>query len=714
MDLPKTYDHTKVENKIYALQEKSGFFNPDRLPNKGKPFTILMPPPNANDPLHVGHALFVALQDIMVRYQRMKGRKALWLPGEDHAGFETQVVFEKKLEKQGRSRFDMTREQFFQEVFDYTQENRKTVREQLKKLGASCDWSRDTFTLDKHVVKTVYQTFKKMADEKLIYRGERLVNYCTRHRTAFSNLEIAHETRKDPLYYIKYGPITLATVRPETKFGDTAIAVHPEDKRYQQYIGKEIVIDTLLGEKKMKVIADTAVDPVFGTGAVKVTPAHDQNDYEIWMRHKQEIPGPLKVIAQDGKLTDRAGPYAGLRVKEAREKIAADMSAKGLIEKVDEQYEHTVSLCYKCRTVLEPTLMSQWFMRMKPLAKPALEAVREKKVVIIPANYAKVYSHWMNHIEDWNISRQNWWGIAIPAWKCGACSKPEAEKWIITDGKTPKTCPTCKSSNLVRDPDVFDTWFSSGQWPFAVLGYPTGKDFKTFYPTSVMETSYDILFFWVARMIMLGLYRTGKIPFETVYLHGLIRDKDRQKMSKSKGNVIDPLGVIEQYGTDALRIALVAGNTPGSDSAISEEKIRGYRNFINKVWNISRFVLLQSEDYSAAKKPRLAREDTRILKDFEAKAKKITEHIEKFRFFLATEVLYHYIWHTFADKVLEQSKEVLQNPKTRASRQYVLLEVLLGILKLLHPFAPFVTEEIYQQLPLKNKKKTIMIEPWPT
>ncbi len=707
MELPKTYEPQKTEQHIYELWEKSGLFNPDKL--KGKPFTILMPPPNANDPLHIGHAVFVTLQDIMTRHARMKGRKALWVPGMDHAGFETQVVYEKKLEKQGRSRFDMTREQFYQEVWDYTQKNRDIVRNQLKKLGASCDWSRETFTLDKKIIDTVYQTFKAMFDQGLAYRAERLVNYCTKHRTAFSELEIKREERKDPLYYIAYGPLTIATVRTETKYGTVALMVHPKDKRYQQYVGKEFPVDTMLNKKGViKVIADESVDPEFGTGVVTVTPAHDFVDFEVWQRHQSEIPPPLQVIGKDGKLNEHAGPYAGLKVAEARQKSAQDMQAKGLIAKIDQEYVHHVALCYKCSNVIEPMLMSQWFLRMAPLAAPAREAVKKKRITIIPSHQEKVFFHWMKNLKDWNISRQNWWGIAIPAWQCASCSS-----WTVTQGKEPKTCSTCKGDSLKRDPDVFDTWFSSGQWPFAVLGFPKGKDFKTFYPTQVMETGYDILFFWVARMIMLGLYQTKQIPFQTVYLHGLVRDKDRQKMSKSKGNVIEPLGVAEIYGTDALRMALTVGNMPGQDTAISEDKIRGYRNFVNKLWNISRFILMSTQDFKQSSRATLSSKDKKILKDFAKVSKKATALLDDLKFSHSAELLYHYVWHELADKILEESKPVLQNPKQKKARQKVLLSVLKDCLILLHPFIPFVTEEIYQKLPAKKGKKLLMAESWP-
>lgn len=712
--IEKNYDPKKTGKLIYSLWEKSGFFNPDKLPGKNnEPFTIIMPPPNANDPLHIGHALVMSLEDIMIRFNRMKGKKTLWLPGSDHAGFETQVVYEKKLAQKGRSRLDMPREEFYKEVLAYTKKNKKITKEQMKQIGASADWSRDTFTLDKHIVETVYKTFKRMVDDNLIYRGERLINFCTKHQTAFSELEVERVEKKDPLYYIKYSPIEVATVRPETKFGDTAIAVHPNDKRYSRYIGKDLEVKTLLGDKKIRVIGDSSVNPEFGTGAVKVTPAHDFNDFEMWQRHQKEMPEPIKVIDETGRMTKETGPYEGLKVSEAREKVVADMIKAGLISRVEEDYTHSVSVCYKCKNIIEPLMKKQWFIKVKPLARPAIKAVKDKQIAFIPKSSEKVYFHWLKNINDWNISRQNWWGISIPAWQCLDCSTKEKEKWITTDGKKPTRCPDCGGKRLVRDPDVFDTWFSSGQWPFATLKYPNNKDFKTFYPTSVMETGYDILFFWVARMIMLGIYVTGKVPFKTVYLHGMIRDKDRQKMSKSKGNVIDPLVVIEVYGTDALRLALIIGNMPGKDSPVSEEKIRGYRNFINKIWNIFRFLSFNIEDYDSKKKVVLTKDDKRIMDEFNKTAERITEHMESFRFSHAAEEAYHYCWHTFADKVIEESKPILQDTKTRRARQYVLVETMGGIIKLLHPFIPFITEEIYQGLPLRKKATLLMIDRWP-
>jgi len=695
MELPSQYNAKEVEDKIYQLWEKSGFFNPDKLPSRHKkPFTIIMPPPNSNGSLHIGHALFVTLEDIMTRYQRMKGKKALWLPGADHAGFETQVVYDKKLEKEGRNRFQIPRDQLYKEILGFTLANKKVMENQLKKLGASCDWSREKFTLDENIIKVVYQTFEQLKKDELVYKGKRIVNWCTKHQTSLSDVEIKYEERNDPLYFIKYGPLELATVRLETKFGDTAVAVNPKDKRYKQYVGKEIEIDTLLGKTKIKVIADEHVDPDFGTGVVKVTPAHDPDDFAIWQRHINEIEGPKEVINQYGKLTEIAGPYAGMKVKEAREKIAQNMAEKGLLDpaKTQHDYKHNIALCYKCGNIIEPRILdNQWFIKMteKPksgklsLRDLAVKAVKDKKIVFVPKRLEKVFLHWMKNLRDWNISRQITWGIPIPGDESG---------------------------------QVFDTWFSSGQWPFATLKTTGKNDFKKFYPTDVMETGWDILFFWVARMIMLGIYATGEVPFKHVYLHGLVRDKDKQKMSKSKGNVIDPLGVMDIYGTDALRMALVVGNTPGNDLAISEEKIKGYRNFATKIWNASRFVLMNLEDYNSKTKITLSAKDKKTIKDFEKIAKEITKEMDEFKFYVASEKIYHYFWHTFCDKIIEEQKKRLYegSEKEKAKAQYVLLTILSRSLKLLHPFMPFITEEIYQQLPVKGKKSCIMIEEWIT
>jgi len=700
------YQPQKTEDKIYNFWEKSGFFNPDNLPGKRKKvFSIIMPPPNANGSLHIGHAVFVSLQDLMIRYYRMKGFKTLWLPGADHAGFETQVVFDKKLEKEGKSRFQMNRKELYKEILKFTLTNKKIMEKQLRKLGASCDWSREKFTLDPDIVSKTQDTFIKLYEDGLIYRGKRIVNWCPQHQTALSDLEVKYIEKKDPLYYIKYGPLVLATVRPETKFGDTALAVHPQDKRYQKYIGKTIEVETLLGKTQLKVIADSLVDPKFGTGVVKITPAHDPIDFEIGLKHNLEI---KEVIDQFGRLKENTGPYAGLKVKEAREKVVADLKAKNLIQKIDENYTHKIAVCYKCGSPIEPRIMAQWFIKMKPLTEKAVKVVKENKISFIPERFKKIYFHWLKNIKDWNISRQIVWGIRIPAWFCKNC-----EKFTIAKEK-PAFCKYCQGKNLIQDPDVFDTWFSSSQWPFLALGFPKSKDYKNFYPTTVMETAWDILFFWVARMIILGLYVTKKIPFKIVYLHGLVRDKDRQKMSKSKGNVIDPLGVIDLYGADALRMALIIGNKPGNDPIIHEEKIKGYRNFANKIWNASRFVLMNLNDFNPREKVKMGPEEQKDLKQFNALIKKVTKLMDNFRFYLAAETLYHYFWHTFADKILEKNKEKLKSSKIsqRRKSQKILFLILKESLKMLHPFMPFLTEEIYQKLP-GTKLKPIMIEKWP-
>lgn len=705
-EIPKTYDQ-KTEADIYRLWELSGYFNPDNL--KGEPYCIIMPPPNANGSLHLGHALY-CIEDVMIRYNRMCGKKTLWLPGADHAGFETQVVYEKVLEKQGTSRFKMKREDFYRDVYEFTQKNKSLMYEQIKRLGMSCDWSRETFTLDPRVIKIVYSTFEKLYDDGLVYRANRVVNWCTKHQTTLSDLEVAYEERTDPLYYMKYGPLTLATVRPETKFGDTAVAVNPSDLRYKDYVGKEIEVEGLLGKFKMTVIADELVDKDFGTGVVKVTPAHDAVDFEIWQKHKNEIPGPLSIIDQFGRIdlsefgdNEKAKKYHGLKVAEARKLVAEDLQAMGLIEKIEPEYKHNVAVCYKCKNIIEPRVMLQWFVKIKPLAKKAVEAVENKEIEIIPERLSKVYMHWMENIRDWNISRQIWWGIPIPAYFCDDCG----EIMVDVNGQPPQ-CKKCQSTKIRKETDTFDTWFSSGQWPFAALKTHSEKDFETFYPTAVMETGWDILFFWVARMVMLGIYVTGKVPFKTVYLHGLVRDKDRKKMSKSKGNVIDPLGVIDQYGADALRMGLIVGNLPGNDIAISEERIRGYRNFSNKLWNIARFVIQNKFDFDPFH-AELSMEDELILRGLDKVVEETTELMDKYDFAHAAENLYHYAWHEFADKIIEESKAKLASPETRGSAQAMLIVMLKTLLKLLHPFMPFVTESIWQL----TDNNMLMVSEWP-
>ena len=749
-EIAKTYDHEEIEKALYKKWEKAGYFKPEINP-KGEPYTIIMPPPNANGSLHVGHAVFVTLEDIMIRYARLQGKAALWLPGADHAGFETQTVFEKKLEKEGRSRFNMPREQLYDETLKFTLENKAVMEGQLRRLGASCDWSREKFTLDPDVIKIVYETFVKLYEDGLAYRDVRPVNWCTKHQTSLSELEVKYEEQIDPLYYIKYGPLTLATVRPETKFGDTAVAVNPADKRYQKYIGTEIEIETVLGQAKIKVIADEMVDPKFGTGVVKITPAHDPNDFEVAKRHGLEI---KEVIDQYGKMNEKAGPFAGLKIKEAREKVVEAMEKKGLLEKIEENYTHSVGKCYKCGTVIEPRVLPQWFIAVnkkgtksgKNLAKDAIDAVKKDKVNFVTPKFEKIFNHWMKNIRDWNISRQIVWGIRLPVYYRKQEGNPKSEirnpkeyqnsKFKIQDSDVYVGVePPEDIENWEQDTDVFDTWFSSGQWPFAALQSQSPNselrtpDFNKFYPTDVMETGWDILFFWVARMIMLGLYVTNEVPFKNIYLHGLVRDKDRQKMSKSKGNVINPLGVADEYGADALRMALVFGTSAGNDAVISEEKIRGMRNFSNKIWNASRFVILRVTDgdlktgQTGSVKidnlkiddSKLTPADKKIIKNHTEIIKSATAKLDKFQFSQAGEELYEYFWHNVCDVYIEVSKTQLDDDKTKTNTKKVLIKVLSESLILLHPFMPFVTEAVWSELRAvcPELAESIMIAKWP-
>ncbi len=752
--MDKIYNHKKVEEKIYKMWEKNRYFIPKTDPSAShstlrdepsgsdskssgqakKPFSIILPPPNANAPLHFGHAMYVA-EDILIRYHRMKGDSTLWLPGSDHAGFETQFVFEKKLEKEGKSRFDFDRETLYKMILDYVLENKKGMQNQLKRLGFSLDWSRNKFTLDEDIIKIVYKTFKKMYDDGLIYRGERLVNYCTKCGTSFSDLEVNHKEQKDPFYYLRYGPFILATVRPETKFGDTAVAVNPKDKRYKEWIGKEIEVKGVIGKFKVKVIGDEAIDPNFGTGVAKVTPAHDLKDFEIGLRHNLRR---IQVIDFDGRLNKHAGKYQGLRVKEARKRVAEDMEKMGLIEKIDYEYTHVIEVCYKCTTTIEPMLLPQWFIKMEPLSKPAIEVVKKGKIKIYPKKFEKIYFQFLENIRDWNISRQIVWGIRIPAWFCSECHPERSEgsldssvspqndknkKWIITDGEKPEKCPRCGSKDLKQDPDTFDTWFSSSQWPFATLKTTKPGDYEYFYPTSVMETGYDILRWWVARMIMVGLYATSKIPFENVVLHGLVNDPLGKKMSKSRGNIVNPLELVDQYGADAVRFALVFGTAFGNDQSLSYPKLQSARNFTNKLWNMGRFIEMKKKDVilSAVKdldssalpqndikkllKIAKTQNDKKIIKKTEELIEAITNDLEKYDFNHAAERLYDFAWHEFADKYIEDVKSRIDKDSF-----FILNSLFLILLKLLHPIMPFVTEEIYQRF---NFGQSLMIDSWP-
>ena len=707
----RAYNPQEIEQKIYQFWEEGGFFEPQ---GEGDPYCIIMPPPNANEALHAGHAVFVAIEDALIRFHRMRGAKTLWLPGADHAGFETQVVFEKKLEKKGQSRFDFDRETLYKMIWDYVQENKDVAKNQLKRLGASCDWSRAKFTLDPDIIKTVYETFKQMHEDGLIYRGERVINWCPKHQTGFSELEVKYEDREDKLWFIKYplkdksGFITVATTRPETMLGDTAIAVNPKDERYRDLIGA--VVKLPLTSREIPVVADEAVEMDFGTGAVKVTPAHDQADFEISQRHSLPI---IAVIGKTAKMTEEAGKeYAGLKTEEARAKIVEDLKAQGLLEK-EEPYKHSVGTCYKCGRVIEPMVSKQWFIKVASLAEKAIAAIKKGDARFTSKKYERIFMHWMQNIRDWNISRQIVWGIRIPVWYCGQ----DKTCYVISDQK-PDRCPRCGATEFIPEEDTFDTWFSSGQWPFAALQTAKKGDFETFYPTSVMETGWDILFFWVARMLMLGIYRIGLVPFKDIYMHGLVRDKDKQKMSKSKGNVINPLAVVDEHGADALRMSLVFGSSNESDIVLSEDKIIAHRKFANKIWNASRFTLSQLEsDFNPAKvKPVYSKEDRWILKELEKTIKEVTQNIEKYKFHEAAQAIYHFFWHSFCDRCIEDAKKRIYKPDSEEDKQtaqLVLWSVFYDSLKLLHPFMPFITEEIYQKLP-GRPKEALIIEKWPS
>ena len=695
-ELSKAYIPADHEANIYAKWEQSGAFKPNMDAPKD-PFTIIMPPPNANGDLHAGHAMFV-VEDLMVRYRRMQGHKTLWLPGTDHAGIETQVVFERELAKEGKSRFDFTPPDFYDAVLAYTRGNQHKIIDQLRSLGFSADWSRLKFTLDEDIIEVVYDTFKRLHDDGLVYRANRIVSWCPRCNAAFADIEISHREQLDPLYYIKYGPFVLATVRPETKFGDTAIAVNPKDERYKHLIGTEIEAEGLLGSFKLNVIGDDYVNPEFGTGVVKVTPAHDPNDWEMGLRHKLEV---KQVIGTDGKLTELAGKYAGMPVAEARAQVANDLDERGLMDHVDSNYSHAVAYHGRCGTLIEPLATEQWWLAVNKLRKPAIEAVKSGAIKIVPARFEKVYIDWLENLRDWNISRQIWWGIRIPVYYRLGDDESKTPYLVTNDESEAKAY--YGEGNYEVETDTFDTWFSSSQWPFATLMTTDTFD-KGFYPTSVMETGRDILFQWVTRMVMLGLYRTGEVPFKNVYLHGLVNDAHGKKMSKSKGNVLNPLDLTSKYGTDALRLALTIGITPGNDGTLSEAKIEGYRNFCNKLWNVARFILGQlPEDYSPTTPELNSSADHWMMAKLSQTSISVTTAIEEYRFSEAGEQLYSLLWNDFADWYLEASKV--------SPNHDLLVYSLETILKLIHPVAPFVSEVIWSHLPWQSKQ--LMVADWP-
>jgi valyl-tRNA synthetase len=690
--LADRYDPRQVEERWYRLWEERGYFRADPF-SKAKPYCIVIPPPNVTGSLHIGHALNNTLQDILIRWKRMDGFNTLWQPGIDHAGIATQVVVERQLVAAGTSREALGREAFIKRVWQWKEESGGTIVHQLKRLGASCDWERARFTMDAGLSAAVREVFVRLWEEGLIYRGDYIVNWCPRCHTVLSDLEVEHEERDAELYYIRYGPLSLATVRPETKLGDTAVAVHPKDKRYAPYVGQTLTIASVEGPVELRVIADAAVDPKFGTGVVKVTPAHDPTDFEIGRRHGLEV---RQVIDFDARMNARAGKYAGLDRFEARRRVVEDMQALGLMEKI-EPYRHRIGVCYRCKTVVEPLVSKQWYVRVKPLAEPAIKAVRAGRTRIVPRMWTKTYNGWMENIRDWCISRQLWWGHRLPVWYCDADGSTFVSREDLTQ------CPQCQG-RLRQDEDVLDTWFSSALWPFSTLGWPQETaELKTFYPTACLVTGFDILFFWVARMMMTGLHFMGEVPFRDVYIHALVRDMEGQKMSKSRGNVIDPLEVMDQYGTDALRFTLAALAAQGRDIRLSAERIEGYRNFANKIWNAARFVLSNLGDYRPrARKAAPALADRWILGRLAATVGEVRRGLTAYRFNEAAGAIYQFLWHDYCDWYLEWCKPVLyrgDDPAARARTRATLLEVLETTLRLLHPFMPFLTEEVWQRLP---------------
>jgi len=714
-EVPRAYEPGKIEKRWYDFWLKQDYFTPQIDPKK-KPFIIIMPPTNVTGELHLGHALTATVEDIMVRWHRMKGEPTLWLPGTDHAGIATQVVVERQLAKQGQTKEEVGREKFTSLTWEWANNSRDDIRYQHQLLGASCDWTRERFTLDEGPSKAVRTAFVRLYNKGLIYRGERMINWCPRCRTALSDLEVEHKDIGGHLYYIRYplteseGFVTVATTRPETFLGDTAVAVNPEDKRYKKLIGKNVMLPII--DKEIPVIADDAVDTSFGTGALKITPAHDPTDFEVAQRHNLSL---VDIMNTDATMSESAGPYQGLERFACRDKVLADLKNKELLEKI-EPYSHSVGHCGRCQTMIEPKVSQQWFVQTQPLARAAIEAVRDGRVTILPERFGKIYFDWMENIRDWCISRQLWWGHRIPVWHCQDCDG------LTVSVDEPSTCMHCNSKQVIQDPDVLDTWFSSALWPHSTLGWPDDTDdLRYFYPGSVMETGYDILFFWVARMIMMGLEDTGEIPFHTVYLHGLIRDESGEKMSKLRGNVINPAEAINKYGVDALRFALTTGTTPGNDINLGRSKLESSRNFVNKLWNATRFILgsLDAEQLEAqATELQLQRiEDRWIDSQLNRLIKNVTGLMEQFQFGEAEQQIYDFVWSKFCDWYIEIAKIRLRSQLTPSPLPF-LVNTLEKSMRLLHPAMPFVTEELWQSLKQRLPDKgqmpgSIMIAPYP-
>ncbi|OGY40750.1 MAG: valine--tRNA ligase [Candidatus Brennerbacteria bacterium RIFOXYD1_FULL_41_16] len=738
-ELPKNFISKDYEGKLYSLWEEAGVFTPE-VDKKKQPFTIILPLPNANDPMHIGHAMFV-IQDILIRFHIMKGDPTLWLPGSDHAGMETQFVFEKQLAKEGKSRFDYDRETLFKMLAEFVEKNRLINKDQLKKLGFALDWSRYHYSMEPEIVEMVLETFRKLHADDLIYRGERVVHFCTKCGTSFSDLEVVYEDREDKLFYLDYGSVTIATTRPETIFADVAVAINPKNLKAKELLSQKAVVPLIT--KSILIIEDELVDPDFGTGALKITPGHDAVDFEVGTKHGLET---LSVINRFGKMINVPEKYLGMKVLAARDAVVSDLKAGGKLVK-EEPLRHSVGTCYRCGTVIEPMVFPQWFITTRPLADKAIETVRNGQTAIFPQKrFEKMYFDWMENIKDWNISRQVVWGPRIPAWYCLDCNdsiqvnflnkNKEAISGLYKDLKDVHpfeemksglqslfaskessyqlqdgACSHCRGKNVLQETDTFDTWFLSGQWPVSTLKSNPG-DLEYFYPTSILDTLWDILFFWVGRMMMLGIYLTDKVPFKIVHLHARVVDKHGKKMSKSKGNVIDPLLMVNQYGADSLRLALVMGVGPASDVSLSDEKVRGMRNFTTKLWNIGRFIAMSDHELGIPESLNdLTEDDEKIINSLNEQIKSVTAGNECFRFGQSSEDLYRFIWHEFADFYIESSKERIKaGDKVVFS---VLNHVFSTCLKLLHPFMPFVTEALWQEMYSENGSLLIK-EPWPS
>ncbi|MBW1722667.1 MAG: valine--tRNA ligase [Deltaproteobacteria bacterium] len=707
--MPKAYESRDVEIRWYRYWEENGLFKGEERSER-EPFCIVIPPPNVTGSLHMGHALNNTLQDILIRYKRMKGFNTLWQPGTDHAGIATQNVVERDLAAKGLDRHQVGRDKFIELVWEWREKYGGVILNQLKRLGCSCDWSRERFTMDEGLSRAVRQVFVQLYEEGLIYRGDYIINWCPRCQTALADLEVEHAEMDSFLYFVRYpfengeGSLTVATTRPETLLGDTAVAVHPDDERYSNLSGAKVLLPVL--NKPIPVIFDRYVDMEFGTGALKITPAHDPNDFEIGNKHGLER---IKVIDERGRMNKLAGPYEGMDRFECREKIVADLETAGLLEKV-EPYRNAVGHCYRCKTMIEPLLSKQWFVKVGPLAEEAVRAVREGRTKIVPSNWEAVYYEWMTNIKDWCISRQIWWGHRIPAWYCRECGE------VTVARETPEQCRFCGSGHIEQETDVLDTWFSSALWPFSTLGWPDRTDaLETFYPTSVLITGFDILFFWVARMMMMGLHFMGDVPFKDVYIHALVRDAEGKKMSKSKGNVIDPLEVMDRFGTDAFRFTLAALAAQGRDVKLSEERISGYRHFVNKIWNSARLALmnLEGDEGNAPETLQYTLPDRWILTRIGQVSAEISRALDEYRFNDAAGLCYQFAWHEYCDWYLEMAKQGLYStdPILKGSARHVVRETLKAVLRFLHPFMPFVTEEIWHRLP--GTEGSIMVAPFP-